>query len=157
MGSEFYLIHLVRDPRAVFWSVVKQKGRRAKRHGYAVYPRVLGVWTALGWSAANLSCELFGLLHPHAYVRVRYEDLASSPAAVLQFIFGKFLPNAGWSLDKIGTSDNRHQLHGNNMRFRELSMSEVKEDLSWKSEMPEGYLRFVLPVTYLLRQRYGYR
>ena len=29
MGPNFHLVHLVRDPRAVFWSVLKQKSRRA--------------------------------------------------------------------------------------------------------------------------------
>ena len=158
MGSDFHLIHLVRDPRAVFWSVLKQKRRRARRHGYTpLHHGLLGIWTALAWSVANLSCELLGLIHPHAYVRVRYEDLAQSPAAVLQSLYAKLLPNVQWNLDEIGTSNNRHQLHGNAMRFRQLSVAEVREDLSWKTEMPEDYLRFVMPISYLLRRRYGYR
>jgi hypothetical protein len=96
-------------------------------------------------------------MHPSAYVRVRYEDLARSPAVVLQTLYERLLPDVQWNFDEIGTSNNRHQLHGNAIRFRQLSVSEVKEDLSWKTEMPEDYLRFVLPVSYLLRRRYGYR
>ena len=90
-------------------------------------------------------------------MRVRYEDLARSPAAVLQDLYERLLPNIRWNLDEIGASNNRHQLHGNTIRFRELSLALVREDLSWKTEMPEGYLRFVMPVSYYLRRRYGYQ
>jgi hypothetical protein len=158
IGPEFCLIHIVRDPRAVFWSVLKQKRRQAHRRGDAPPPeRLLAIWTIVGWSAANLSCEVFRLLHPYAYVRVRYEDLARSPRAVLKEIYEKVLPNVRWDIAALGINDNRHQLHGNAMRYYPLSVADVNEDLSWKINVPQPVLRFIMPVSYPLRRRYGYR
>lgn len=157
-GADFRLIHIVRDPRAVFWSVLKQKRRRARHRGYAP-PREdrLGVRTMIGWSLANLSCELFGLLYPNGYVRVHYEDLTHSPAGVLEALYQKLLPNVKWNINEIGTSGNRHQLHGNAMRYRPLSVAEIRQDLSWIADMPQKYLRVIMPISYPLRRRYGYR
>jgi hypothetical protein len=158
VGPDFYLIHLVRDPRAVFWSVLKQKRKRAGRLGQASMPDgLLGIWTMMGWLAANLSCELFGHLHPDAYMRIRYEDLSRSPDEVVRAICARISPDIRWSSDKIGRGSNRHQLYGNKMRRAQLSVAEVKEDLKWKTEMPKAYLRAVMPASFPLRRRYGYR
>jgi hypothetical protein len=157
MGPDFHLIHLVRDPRAVFWSVLKQKNKRAGRLGETPVPHsLLAVSTMAGWIAANLSCELFGRLYPDAYMRIRYEDLARSPAEVVQAICAQLSPDISWSAEKIGSGDNRHQLYGNKMRRTQLSVAEVKEDLQWKTAMPKAYLRTVIPVSFPLRRRYGY-
>jgi hypothetical protein len=158
LGPDFQLIHLVRDPRAVFWSVLKQKSRRARRHGAKPpHHALLGIWTMTGWLAANVTCELFGRLYPEAYMRVRYEDLARAPVDVLHAVCARLSPTIGWSSDKIGTGKNRHQLYGNKMRQQQLSLSEVKEDLKWKTEMPKAYSHGVMPVSFPLRRRYGYR
>ena len=76
-GSEFVLVH-------ISWSVLKKKNRRAKREGRTSLRYTLRCGsTVLAWSVANLSCELFGLIYPRQYVRLRYEDLVSSPREAL--------------------------------------------------------------------------
>jgi hypothetical protein len=55
-----------------------------------------------------------------------------------------------------GARDNRHQLYGNRLRSRHITIKDVEEDLKWKFEMPPEYSRVVLPLSYLLRLRYGY-
>jgi hypothetical protein len=155
-GSEFALVHLVREPIAVCWSVLKQKTRRAERQGGRVrYQTLRCGWVVLGWGLANLACELFGLLYPKQYVRLRYEDLARSPSATLQTLFARLLPELSWSAEPR-IAGNRHQLQGNRIRFREIAIDDVREDLSWKTEMPPEYSRVVRPLSYLLRLRYGY-
>jgi hypothetical protein len=39
--------------------------------------------------------------------------------------------------------DNRHQLYGNSMRFKPLSLTEVREDVAWKSDLPKNFGRLV--------------
>lgn len=155
-GAEFALVHLMRDPTAVCWSVLKQKYRRAERQGRRVrYQTLRCGWVVLSWGFSNLACELFGLVHPKQYLRLRYEDLARSPDGRLQALFARFLPELRWSAE-AGVADNRHQLQGNRIRFQEIAIEDVREDLSWKTEMPPKYSRVVRPLSYLLRLRYGY-
>lgn len=158
MSADFHLVHLVRDPRGVFWSVLKQKRKRAGRLGQNPAPdSLVAIWTMVGWLAANLSCELFGYLYPRAYMRVRYEDLARSPAEVVRSICERLGPGMRWSADAVGAGDNRHQLYGNRMRLTQLSVAGVREDLKWKTEMRAAHLRAVMPFSFPLRRRYGYR
>src|SRR5262245_5883035 len=156
-GSEFMLVHLVRDPTAVCWSVLKQKNRKADREGRSVPHYLLRcIWVVVGWYLANLSSDLFGLIYPRHYVRVRYENLAREPAKILNKLFERLLPGAHWSAAGVGCRDNRHQLHGNKARLRHIPIEDVKEDLKWKVEMPSEYSKVVLPLSYLMRLRYGY-
>jgi hypothetical protein len=152
LGNNFHLIHVVRDPRAVCWSLIQSK----KKHAVFSNPALRCIWTTLAWGIANLSCECFHWLHPDQYVRVHYEDLARRPGDVLNDLFKKLLPNAPWGLERIGSNDNRHQLHGNRMRKQSLSLNSVREDLRWRKEMPLGLCRLVAALTRSMRARYGY-
>ena len=102
-----------------------------------------------------MSCELFRLIYPHQYAHLRYEDLARSPVEEIQTLLAKALPGLDWREGDFGENNNRHQLYGNSVRYRKLSLKDVKEDLKWQAEMPE-YTRTVLNFTSLPRLRYGY-
>jgi hypothetical protein len=104
---------------------------------------------------ANLSCEVYRLIYPGHYVRVRYEDLSRSPAEVLTKVFETLVPDLTWELHE--SHENRHQLFGNDVRHRHVGLENVKEDLTWKSDMPPEYSRAVWALSYPLRLRYGYR
>ncbi len=151
-GSDFLLVHLVRDPRAVSWSAIKKTERRRQTR-----PKALTCCrAAFGWVTANLACELFGRLYPDRYVRLRYEDLARSPAEVLTSLFARHLPGQDWRFDAIGTIDNRHQFYGNRMRSKQLELTDIKVDEAWKDAMPVTYRALVAPFSFFLRRRYGY-
>jgi hypothetical protein len=152
LGPDFLLVHLVRDPRAVAWSAIKKTERRNMTVNRPLYcARV-----ALAWSAANLACEMFGLLHPESYLRLRYEDFVAAPRNSVDAIFQRVLPGAKWHAETLGVTDNRHQLYGNRMRGRPLTLADVKEDRAWEVEMPASYRRLVSPLSAVLRIRYGY-
>jgi hypothetical protein len=152
LGDDFLLVHLVRDPRAVAWSAIKKTERRNMTVNRPLYcARV-----ALAWSAANLACEMFGLLHPKRYLRLRYEDFVAAPRGTVQQILQRVSPGAKWHAETLGVTDNRHQLYGNRMRGRPLALADVKEDRAWEAEMPVSYRRLVSPLSALLRLRYGY-
>jgi Sulfotransferase family len=153
LGEDFVLLHLTRDPRAVSWSAVTKAGRQGTRPLTAL--RASGA--ALGWTASNLACEAFGRAYPDQYLRLRYEDLVSAPSAVMQSLVTKLLPGVSWDAQGIGDNANRHQLYGNRMRARRLSLAEIKEDSAWRREMPSAARALAAGLTWPLRERYGYR
>jgi Sulfotransferase family len=156
-GPDFMMVHLTREPRAVCWSVLKQKNRRAKRSKRRLPHYVLRCsWVVLGWWLANLSCDLFGIIHPRHYLRLRYEDFVRFPIETLRSLYETLLPDARWEYCEPSVRDNRHQLHGNNVRYRDITISDLKEDLKWQREMPAEYSRVVSSLSYLLCVRYGY-
>ena len=110
----------------------------------------------VGWTAANLACETFGKIHPESYLRVRYEDLVRSPATIIHAILARVSIATLPSLDPSETADNRHQLYGNAMRFKPLSVADLKEDIAWKVAMPKAYQRLVAGLTWPLRWSYDY-
>jgi hypothetical protein len=153
LGDRFMLVHLVRDPRGVSWSAVKKAGRQGTRPLAALRSSV----AALGWSIANAACEIFGRRYPDRYLRLRYEDLALDPAGMMRDLFRKLLPDATWDPQAIGAGTNRHQLYGNRLRGRGLSLADIKEDAAWLDDMPGASRALVLALTAPLRGRYGYR
>jgi hypothetical protein len=156
LGPDFLLIHNVRDPRGVCWSVLKQATRKAKRERRPL-PNSTRLYaaSAAGWWVANLSCELFGWLYPNQYVRIRYEDLAGRPEGVVGDLHAA-LRLEGKPVTTGTTNANRHQLHGNRMRHKELLLKDIKEDGAWKSDMPLNARRLVSCLTFPLRRRYAY-
>jgi hypothetical protein len=152
LGQDFLLVHLVRDPRAVAWSAIKKTERRNMTVNRPLYcARV-----ALAWSAANLACETFGLCHPKQYLRLRYEDFVAAPRATVEGILQRVSPGAKWHPETLGVTDNRHQLYGNRMRGKPLTLGDVKLDRAWETELPASYRRLVSPLSAILRARYGY-
>lgn len=100
-------------------------------------------FTTLGWWTANLACELFSWMYPDQYVRLCYEDLARSPREAVSRLFQKLLVEGEVQFEALGRAPNRHQLHGNRMRRRPLSLGEIKEDRAWSSGMPLAHRRLV--------------
>jgi hypothetical protein len=153
LRQDFVLIHMVRDPRGVCWSLIK-RNERARKPANDTF---LCISTALGWCFANLACELFSWIYPNQYRRVRYEDLARSSHRVLTELVQDLLPEGEWRFEHIGTSDNRHQLFGNRMRLQLLSPVDIREDDAWRTSMPTRLRWFIRNFCWPLSDRYDYR
>lgn len=151
--GEFQLVHIVRDPRAVCWSLLK-KNRRADDQSSET---AVLIKTVLGWYYANLVCEYFGWRFAPQYRRVRYEDLARHPRIEVVSLLSKLLPTARWEPKSIGTGDNRHQLYGNRMRRKPLQIENIRIDEEWRTEMPRSLQKLVGSLSWPLRARYDYR
>jgi hypothetical protein len=150
LKDKFLLVHLVRDPRGVAWSGLWTGDDQPK--STKVRDLVRCMYTVVGWWAANLTCELFGIAYPRRYVRLRYEDLVQSYEVVVADLLERF----GVVDPLLNPSDdtNRHQIYGNRMRYG--SLATIKENLSWQAEMPPAFQRTVEILSYFLRRRYGY-
>jgi hypothetical protein len=156
LKDDFQFVHLVRDPRAVCWSVTRDENKRAERLNekpHIVRRCFIG---ASGWLFANLVCEIFRWRYPKQYILVRYEDLVRSPQTVLESLFQRFSPGRVVDLDHPADSDNRHQLYANRARRTSLSLSDVREDEAWKGALPSNWRRLVKLLDGILARRYGY-
>ncbi|WEX75396.1 sulfotransferase [Sinorhizobium numidicum] len=157
-GIDMRVIHLVRDGRGVAWSLLKGYERDTKS-GLQNEIKPKSVFrTALRWSIVNLAVEyLSRKLGPQKVMRVRYEDFASNPVAVMQQI-GTFLE---LDLSQIGSSLQNgepmgpgHQVAGNRLRMKP-SIALTKDE-SWRTRMPAGQqVSFQRLCGWMLR-RYGY-
>jgi hypothetical protein len=153
LGLRFHLIHLVRDPRGVCWSSASGAW---KQHAWIKNRYLRYLRTALGWWAANLSCELFAKFYPDQYSRVRYEDLVESHVATLDRPFAALHTETIAPPLQTSTAANRHQLYGNHGRYNELRSSEIREDSRWRAEMPSAHRAWGAMISWPLRLSYGY-
>ena len=163
LGPRYFLLHLVRDPRAVCWSAIRLpliKTRRKtpptpiERALARPVPRCFR--TAAGWWVANLACELFGWLYPSQYLRLFYEDIATAPRETLNEVFASAAPDLPGRFAEPEVAGNRHQIYGNRMRRKQLRFADVRRDDGWKSEMAPAYRRLAGALSWPLRARYGY-
>jgi hypothetical protein len=152
LGDDFQLVHIVRDPRAVSWSALK----KAERRGETRSGPLQCIFTTLGWWTANLACELFGLIYPRQYVRLSYEEMVRAPCDAMSTVLEMVLPGGGYDFESLGMGGNRHQLYGNRMRSRRLSLNVIKEDQAWRTDMPASYRHLVEALSWPLQERYGY-
>jgi hypothetical protein len=154
LGTDFLLVHLVRDPRAVCWSTIRAPVK-IKNNARPMSPFGRCLRTVIGWTAANLACQFFGLLHPKNYMRLRYEDLVLAPRPAVDGIFSRVSWQTHEPIEQAGTQDNRHQLYGNAVRFKPAALSNLEEDTAWKSAMPKAFRRLAA-LSWPLAAQYGY-
>ena len=115
---DVYVIHLLRDGRAVAWSNWK-KDRDIFE-------------AATSWQKGNAGIEKY-LSHMPAdrHMRVRYEDLVVEPEAVLRRVLA-FLGQDASGLSVSLNASRQHHLRGNRMRF---DAQEIVTDTSYVSSI----------------------
>jgi hypothetical protein len=148
-GVDLYVVHLVRDPRAVAHSWSK-KNYRVGRHGV--------VKSKLSWVSWNLAGEAVRRRLRKRALLVRYEDFAQDPRKVIRDIvrLAGEDPAAAPALDgnRVDLSPN-HTVSGNPSRFRTGAI-EVRPDDRWRHELsaPRWWAATLLALPLL--GRYGY-
>jgi hypothetical protein len=118
---------------------------------------------AVQWNAQNGALQLLAS-EGVPTLRVRYEDLATAPAATLAGIadfagidasgheFGFLSTGAGTCWADLHAT---HTASGNPMRFT-TGKIEIRRDERWRTAMPPGQRRTVTALTLPLLARYGY-
>jgi hypothetical protein len=156
------VIHLVRDPRGVVWSV--KKGLNRKLEAGKKEKAQLAVTRAIaGWIFANRSANrLKDFFGEDNYFLIKYEDLVVDPAQVLSSI------STNWNFDlqqsihvakeaRCGSEIQlpiMHQLSGNRMRFS--STFSIHPDYNWKEKLDSKTNAFVKYCTMPLMKKYNY-
>ena len=155
---ELYVVHLVRDSRAVAYSWQRKK-RRPEIHWKEEYmPRYNPVKSAWEWGLMNVLVQLLGYMTPKRYTLIRYEDVVSQPREVLSRLlagFGVANPNLDFIANrniKLGVD---HTVSGNPIRFQHGEI-EVRPDEEWRHKMRTSHRMIVSVLTWPLLLKYKY-
>jgi hypothetical protein len=158
-GVEVVMLHLVRDPRAVVWSVGKTRAQ-VQRRGGGGPPRIRSFGgTLLNWLTKNLQIQQTLQKHfPGKSLRIRYEDLVADPEAEL----GRIGVLLGLDLGDVGRRAAQgerlavgHIVGGNKTRMD--ADFRLRRDVDWLERMPGRQRLVVWAAVSWLAHRYGYR
>lgn len=148
------VVHIVRDPRAVYVSDTRRRrGRRTAPYSWLMrlplaFESVMLVQTVLAWSAAARRHWRLVREHPGNYTMIRFEDLVRRPDEVLPALFdslGVALPatvtdvkvvSRGFSMGEAGfdaaAADRwREQIHPFAARFLRLFLGRAMRRLGY--------------------------
>lgn len=157
---DLYLVHIVRDSRAVVYSHIRR--RFVPEIGYTTTRNPLLI--ALACNLHNFLAER--LQAKHRYVRIRYEDLATHPRETILYIVETLglVEKAGLDKTKLFTyfsGENQvvlergHLIAGNAMRFKHGRI-QIKLDTEWTNSLPILYKLTTTLITAPVLKRYGY-
>ncbi len=135
-GLDVTILHLVRDPRAVVYSILRGSNQKIEAGQEAQIP--FGTVRALlGWCMANLGCYIAGrLLGKGRYMLVRYEDLIEHPTDVLKKVGKNVGLDVGPVLRIISQStllEVGHHVGGN--RMIRSGTVRLRGDIEWQQSM----------------------
>ena len=154
-GIKPYVIHLIRDPRAVAFS-----WRRSKRWSASgrPMPKQNPLYSSTSWIARNLLAERVCHRLGSASIRLRYEDFVNDPGATLRAVFEL----VGEEPTSAPLRDNRtielapnHTLMGNPSRFV-TGPVEIRSDEEWRTRLARKEGALITAATLPLLLRYGY-
>ena len=156
-GVRVWVIHMVRDSRAVAHSWQRTKVRPEIHWRREHMPRLSPVRSSMEWDALNLAVHATRFAGM-PYVLLRYEDFVREPRRTVERLLG-WLGRAGAALDflddgrfHVGES---HTVSGNPARFEGPEIL-LRPDVEWESEMGWGDRLLVTSLTMPLLARYGY-
>ncbi len=154
---DLYVVHLVRDPRAVAYSWLRKR-LHPDPENPEYMPRRSPAATSLRWTARNLATEALWRRSPERYLLLRYEDFVAEPRKTLGHVLELVkeetarLPHTAEREVKLGVN---HNVWGNPSRLRTGTVK-IRPDREWISSMKPGDRRLVTSLTFPLLVRYGY-
>lgn len=154
---DHYVLHIVRDPRAVVHS-----WRRAKTFTTSGQTRTMGtrslVSTVRRWTGNCLTAEALRRRLPRSrWLHMRYEDFASDPRSSVEKILSFMGENgrAPFAGDHTVLLGPNHIVAGNPSRFSTGQVT-IRADDEWRRRMPRRHRWVVDLMTMPLMLRYGY-
>lgn len=155
---DVYVLHLVRDSRAVAYSWQRQKVRPEIHWQQQNMPRFGVTRSSRSWVTNNLAMERFKRVAPEKYLFMRYEDFVQAPHDHFQQILD-LIGYGHLSLDflKEGRFDPVpiKSVAGNPIRFEKKEIV-IRPDADWVEKMPKRQQALVTTLTSPLLMRYGY-
>jgi hypothetical protein len=138
--GDMRVLHLVRDPRAVAWSAMKNLGMGPEE-------------AALSWLKDNRGSEHARRHFPaDCWMTLRYEDLCADPRETLQRVYGFLGVPAKNAIHDYRAVE--HHIIGNRMRL--ASTAEIRLDESWKQALTPKQAAAIDRRVAPLSLRYGY-
>ncbi len=153
-GFELFVIHLVRDPRALMWSAMRGSNRLLEANQKGTFRG--GVLRALvGWNMTHASVHRDQIANTRL-IRVRYEDFTADPAQTLKDLGGFLGLDMDMVIEQMAAErpfPSGHGVGGN--RMRRQGPIHIKVDEEWKTALPQ-YARLLASFSWPLASRYGY-
>ena len=134
-GKPIKMLHVVRDPRGCYTSILKGSNRRMER-GQDPELSIPFIRTCFSWNLANIGAHLYGVFHSKDYMRVRYEDYVAEPRRELERIsefLGVSFESAILALENETTIPVADQVYGN--RMRKDTTVRLRSDTSWRASV----------------------
>jgi hypothetical protein len=155
---DLYVLHMVRDPRAVVHSWGSPKIYEVTGEG----PRRMGgrgsLDSSVRWLAFNAVVELLWGRRHGRYMRIRYEDFTRQPRETLLQIgamVGERIDLGFFTSPTRARFKPSHIMGGNPSRYRSGEV-DIVGDETWKRDMPRIRRWLATGVTLPLMVRYGY-
>jgi hypothetical protein len=157
-GITSYVVHLVRDPRAVAFSWLSKK-EEFDSEAATYMPQHGSLYTSIRWLGINAMANIVRFREPlgQAFL-VRYEDFVAQPRTVIEGIVSA----VGESTERTPFMDERavflaanHTVSGNPSRFR-TGVVQLCEDRDWRHGLGGGSRLVTTAVSMPLLRHYGY-
>ena len=152
-----YLIHLIRDARAVVYSWQRQQELQPFTDEPMPRSPLGHLDSTKQWVVGNLATELFWNKDP-SYKRLTYEDFVSNPNKSLEQILC-MLNICNWTTPvdehNFVNLQSNHALWGNPTRFQKGN-TKIQIDNEWSSKMDKKNKFIVTLLTAPLLYKYGY-
>ena len=156
-GIDLYVVHLVRDARAVAYSWLRKKPQPDVDE-LAYMHRMSTVESSLLWDVWNASAEALGRGSSGRYMRLRYEDFVEEPQRALKNILGMLHEDSrelAFMGDRGVELEVSHTVSGNPNRFQ-TGRVWLRPDDEWVHRMRLRDKTLVTLLTFPLLARYGY-
>ena len=147
-GIELYVIHLIRDSRAVAYSYKRKKIENLDSY------RVSYMWMVRNMLAEKLFKNL-----GDRYIAIRYEDLAYNPKAILIEILDRIDEDKQVDFinkDRAYIKKDVHIIGGNPSKYDMNGYIDIKPDVEWRYKLDKKDRLVATLLTYPLLKRYGY-
>ena len=146
---DLFLLHLVRDPRAVSFSWQRKKARQKSI-----------LKSSREWLSWNLFFDYFGYKLSENYIRIYYENFIEKPRVTIRNIL-RFLEEPEVNADFPFIDDNTVRLYkdhniGGNTSRKSVGSTVITPDNEWRYNLSFVNKYFVSCITMPLLFRYGY-
>lgn len=157
---DLYVVHLVRDPRALAYAWGKETLKHQSENGSTYFSRLGPVRSSFNWVRRHAIIEL--VLRSHLgprYLRLRYEDFVREPEATVRSIC-ELVGDPDATSPFVGPAEvtlgRDHTIAGNPTRFTTGTVL-IREDDAWKTGLSKRSKVLATAVAAPLMRRYGYR
>lgn len=156
-GIDLYVVHLVRDSRAVAFSW-RRKTARSDVESRDWLPEYGPLITSVRWVVRNLLAEILLRRKPAHYLAMRYSGFVKSPRESVQSILD-LVGESGQEFSFVGEHQVNlkptHTVSGNPARMR-TGLVKLQLDDEWRSKMKRTDKMIVAALTWPLLSRYRF-
>jgi hypothetical protein len=136
-GFDVRLLHVVRDPRAVAWSILRREIASGRLIG-ARAEFAAAAYTGLHWSATNVSTSaMYGGGQGVNYLALRFESFEDQPVETLRQIGGVFDLDVTRAVEIVQNGEiipNGHLSSGNEVRYQKEARLTAQPP-TWKTRL----------------------